>query len=154
MNPQKVLEIRIAELEAQNAKLASAPAAPTFAPAFPPPPPVIPAAAAPQVAVPFHKLVRSVGNKYLSKSFPASFKVRELNAWIKKATPNMDSKTLQDDIANEANTEFENKDQDGKTKALEYLRSVAVEWGMPFGKAGEADVKTIIRILALAAAVN
>ena len=61
---------------------------------------------------------------------------------------------MQDDIANEANTEFENKDQDGKTKALEYLRSVAVDWGMPFGKAGEADVKTIIRILAVAAAVN
>ena len=80
VNPQKVLEIRIAELEAQNAKLASAPAAPTFAPAFPPAPPVIPAAPAAQAAVPFHRLVRSGGNKYLSKSFPASFKVRELNA--------------------------------------------------------------------------
>ena len=163
VNPQKALESRISELEAENARLATQPAALIPAPnpvgfaaaapavgfgaaAFPPPPPTI---------NPLDCIRKpSTSPKFLARSAPTAFKARDIGNWIKRSQTHPDQKLILEDLSNEINDIYESCTGEKKIRTSEEIRAIATEWGLPFGIAGTADIKFLIKVLAATATIN
>ena len=152
LGPEKVrndLQARIKELETNLAQAAIPP------PMFPPAPPVTPATPAPNATAsdPYKSLRRDQSQTlYLSKSAPSSKAAREVNAWI-KALKNINKKDMDQQLKLEL-SHFDTLAQDQQTRDTDILRTVAVEWGLPFSVAGSMDAKTLIKILVATGMAN
>ena len=117
----------------------------------------VPAAAAPPAPRldPLDPIRKSAAAaKFLAKTAPNSFKAREITSWIKKNITHPDQRTILEDVGNTINDLYESRAGEQKIKLAEEIRAIASEWGLPFGLAGTADIKLLIKVLAATATIN
>ena len=151
VNPQRAMENRIQELEAENARLVTSSSAQNPGPTAPSAAPLrVPAKTDPLTSI--QKTADKA--KFLAKSAPSAFKARDITTWIKKITTHPDQRTIMEDITNSINDVLEARTGEAKAKFTEDIRAIATEWGLPFGVTGSADIKLLIKFLAATATVN
>lgn len=146
VGPQKAQETlanRIKELEAENTKLLHAKVLHQ--------PPMHSARADP-FQQEYEALRRTADqDKFLGKSAPTTSKAREVGLWVKKTAG---KKADVDSICHKFTEFFDKRSQEQKISDTDILRTIAIEWGMPFGLAATMDAKTTIRVLAAVQAAH
>ena len=139
---QESLANRIKELEAENAKLATNKPGQAASKSSP----------SSTGTEPFQELRREdAQDRYLGKTAPASHKAREVNAWIKK-TPG--AKANIDLVTNTLQEVFDKRSNEQKSKDVDQLRAMAIEWGLPFATAAMMDGKILIKLLSATKVAN